>query len=614
MTSNYPLAETPSAQGNWRRTLLAYAVAGLICVAILIWLLELWKVDLRVPVNYGGGDSLLYLACFRAIPDTGWYFRHDRLGAPFPMRMYDFPMTDAAHFFAVKLLYWCCGDLGLAISLYYLLTFPLSTLAALFVMRRLNIGFVPAVACGLLYAYLPFHLMRLGHYFLACYYHVPMMILVILEVYPGRPGSKEASAGPSRLGKRDLLLCSAICLFTGAAGVYYAAFALFFLAVAALAAWFSPRRWQALRLAVGCSALVFLSVLAGLAPTLAYSARHGRNEQSTNRKPYEAEIFGLKIAQMLLPVPHHRWQPLADLRADYAKPRRPLLNENETSALGTIGAAGLIGLLGWLLLRRRAIPEGSVTHALALFAIAAILFATIGGFIAIVNLLTVSYIRSCNRIVVFIAFFSLVGVAGAADRLWRRLATTPRRALLCMLGAGLLTAAGLWDEVPCMPLGDLAEPQRQFAIDQEFAERVEASLPPGSMIYQIPWSRFPEAPAHHRMQEYDHLRPYLHTHSLRFSHGSMRGRQGDRWHLDLDKKPMPERIGQLVESGFTGIWVDRAGYADNGAAVEAELRKRQDQPPLVSQDERFAFYRLSPISPNGSKRVATNDPRAAPGF
>jgi hypothetical protein len=68
----------------------------------------------------------------------------------------------------------------------------------------------------------------IGHLFLAAYFMVPLMILVILRVYSGE--IKISIRSYKTIGS------IVICLLTSSAGVYYAVFACFFLLVAGTSA------------------------------------------------------------------------------------------------------------------------------------------------------------------------------------------------------------------------------------------------------------------------------------------------------------------------------------------------------------------------------------------
>jgi len=86
------------------------------------------------------------------------------------------------------------------------------------------------------------------------------------------------------------------------------------------------------------------------------------------------------------------------------------------------------------------------------------------------------------------------------------------------------------------------------------------------------------------MVDYDHVRPYLHSDHLRWSYGAMKGREED---IGDDVS-----VAEARAAGYAAIEVDRLGYADNGAAVEADVRRVTQAAPIVSPNGRLAVYRL----------------------
>ncbi len=78
----------------------------------------------------------------------------------------------------------------------------------------------------------------------------------------------------------------------------------------------------------------------------------------------------------------------------------------------------------------------------------------------------------------------------------------------------------------------------------------------------------------------------------------MKGRYGDAWQKYAVDRPVPEMLRTIVPAGFAGVWVDREGYADHGAAIEAKLGNAAGAAPIASRDGRFAFYDLATYSAN----------------
>ena len=106
---------------------------------------------------------------------------------------------------------------------------------------------------------------------------------------------------------------------------------------------------------------------------------------------------------------------------------------------------------------------------------------------------------------------------------------------------------------------------------------------------------FPEAGSIVGTGPYDQVRGWLHADSLRWSWGSVRGREGD-WQGALVRLPPPEALDALTAVGFTGLMIDRAGYekatAELGASIEAEYTSTLGQEPRVIRDGRLLFYDL----------------------
>src|SRR5439155_6861220 len=99
-------------------------------------------------------------------------------------QLYAFPMADGLHFLLIKLLSFTGLGFGAAINLYCLLTFPLTALSSLFVLRHFRVSAAPALVASLLYTFLPYHLYRgSGHLCLSAYYLVPPTVMVILWLY-----------------------------------------------------------------------------------------------------------------------------------------------------------------------------------------------------------------------------------------------------------------------------------------------------------------------------------------------------------------------------------------------------------------------------------------------
>src|SRR5262249_30669510 len=128
--------------------------------------------------------------------------------------------------------------------------------------------------------------------------------------------------------------------------------------------------------------------------------------------------------------------------------------------------------------------------------------------------------------------------------------------------------------------------------DRAYIRAIEATLPEGAAVFQLPYMIFPESQPIVNMWDYEHLRGYLHSRHLRWSYPAMKGRPQVEWLQRVSVQPVPEMVRSLATAGFQGIYIDRAAYLDGAAALEAELRAVLKVQPLVSPDRRLCFFPL----------------------
>ncbi|HEU4434663.1 MAG TPA: hypothetical protein VFR51_14865, partial [Pyrinomonadaceae bacterium] len=390
-----------------------YLAAALLSLLFVFLLLKLYRADFKVPLHYNG-DALLHSMFIRSIIENGWYWQNPRLGAPGDLKMYDFPAVDNSAAVVLKLLSLFSSHPIVVLNLFYLLTFPMIAISSLYVLRQFNISYGPALFGSLLYTFLPYHFMRdESHLFLSAYYFIPLVVMVLLWITSG-----QLSAGRNR----KFVLSVVVCVLVGSSGVYYPFFTCYLLLIAAIAAAMIRKPAKALGVAGILIAVTFATVLINASPTLIYLYRHG-DAHVTERSPAGPEIYGLKIAQLLLPITGHRVHVLNAIKKTYNE--NTVMTENDAAALGLVGSLGFLALIARLFYRRRAddataavdlgTDRSRMLDDLSVLNIFAVLLATIGGFGSIFGVLVSAGIRSYNRISVFIAFFSLLVVTLALD-------------------------------------------------------------------------------------------------------------------------------------------------------------------------------------------------------
>lgn len=583
-------------QLRWREAA-AYAVALVLCLWILERVLKLRRADLDVPLLYNGGDAMYYMMVVKAIITNGWYLNNPFLGAPYGLALHDFPMPDNFSFLLIKLLGFFTSSFGWVMNIFCLLTFPLTTWSALYVLRRCGVSYAPAVCASLLYTFTYYHLSRSeAHLMYAVYFPVPLMVMVMLWVCTGELSLLRGAPGRLAVRNAKWLGSILICLLLAATGgAYYSFFALFLLPSAGVYATVRQRSWRPLLTAVVLAVVTFGAFAVNLAPNMLYFLKHGRASVA-ERAPGEAELLGLKLAQLLTPVEDHRFKPFAQFKERYN--HSPLVNENTDAALGILGGLGFLFLLGWLLYRRQGagraaaaagvVPASELFDHLSLLNATAFLLATVGGFGSLFAFLVSAQIRGYNRISVYIAFFAFFTFALLLDLAGRRYFSFGARRVAFYGLIVLLLLFGVLDQAPKHPLpGDYAEAKETFASDADFVGRIEAQMPPGAQIFQLPFHAFPEGDA------YDHFRGYLHSQKLRWSFGAMRERTGEAWQKSVAARPPSEMVEVLAAADFHGIYLDREYYPDRGAQMEAELTRLLGAPTLTSRNQRLVFFNMT---------------------
>ena len=577
-----------------------YVLALAVTIGVLYQGMRLGEADMEAPFLYEA-DALLILPLVKATVERGSHWRNPRLGAPGIQELHDFPIVDHLHFAIIWIIGQFVHDPVLTFNLFYLLTYPLTTLIGMYVLRSFGLS-MPASICGsLLFAFQPYHYFRsVAHYFLSAYFIIPLSLMVTLWICRGTlPFYPQDVSGHRqwRFWDRRGWAAVLICVLTGSAGAYYAYFACALLAAASFYGWAALGTWRAALSGWFMIVLIALTGVANHAPTFGQQARTGANTKPSLRYSEEAEIYGMKVTQLLLPVAKHNYQPLAALQSEYESPRfRPLQNENKFDSLGFVAAIALCGLLvSAFLPYHRRWPIGPLA-ALTLFAV---LLGTVGGLGAIFNHLVTPQVRAYNRISIYIAFLALFAACWTIDRVLSHRQFT-RRLLWPVFIA--VTAFGLWDQLNLdwfAHQGQIDQRERaaeRFWDDRYYFKKIESLMPAGAAIFNYPHVSYPEASPVVGVESYDHVRGYLHTDSLRWSYGSMSGRQWDYHCRDLMNETPPQFFERLVLLGFDGLLIDLRGFSPpkKYEALHFELERCVGHiKPLVHHDGTLVFYDLS---------------------
>lgn len=547
---------------------------------------------LDVPYTYYG-DAIDKLAQIHIVAETGWLFHSPRLGYPFGYDRLDFPRFDSLNYAIMGPIAALTGQPGLAMNLYFLASFYLIAAAALFAFRRLGLSAGPALLCALVYAFLPYHLIRgVGHLTNGTYFLVPLAMLVLTWLASGR-----LDAGMPNAGRRWLLALATALLLplqTPYNGVFFA----FLCAAAGVLALARRPHWRS-----AWPALVLLGAVSGAfvaeqVPALLHKTEAGANLNVAARSSQEAELYAMRLNQVLLPVSSHRLAAWAQAKQDFDQALEVPEAEFRDQYIGVLGVLGLLALL-WALARasaaRTPAPDGASAELelhvriAALLAIAVLLLALSSGLFTLLAYWVSSKIRSGNRILPFLAFACLLGSGWLLQNVLARIrGAALRHALLAGVGA----LAVLDVTVPDVFV-DHATTAANFDADRTYFEQVERRLGSDAAVFQLPAVWYPEHPPVNGMGDYEEFKPYLFTRSLKFSYGVAQGRAGYAWISTVAGLPAADLIERTHDFGFSAILIDARAYADDALGkLTGALDAALPQPPLVSADRRWWLYPL----------------------
>jgi hypothetical protein len=596
--------------------------------------LELWRANLSVPLRYTQiDDSKFYFMLVKGIIDHGWYQTNANLGAPFGQQLYDFPQgADNLNFLLIRLLAVFSSNWALVTNLFFLLTFPLTGLAAYHALRQLDVSRAAASVCAVLFALLPYHFYRHeSQVLLSAYYSVPLTAYLFIALVAGRPlfTTRHDPNPPTQIGARALrrlsgrtVLTAGTCVVIGSAGLYYAGFALVLLPAATIIAAVGGRGRRALWSGLAVSVLVGATLAFNLMPSIVYGARHGPNS-AIKRTAIESEQLGMRLSNLLLPVQGDRIPGLSTVSAKYAAATSPGYCESCNETLGIVGASGflvlcvvgltaLVGVAGTAAAGRMAWQARFRPAALGV----AVAFGigTIGGVSSLIAYFVTPDLRGWNRLSLFIAFFSLLAVGMLLDGARRALR---RRSDVRLGWVGLLVVVlgvGAVEQTSNFYLVSYAAAAREYNSDQFFGRRIESRLPRGSNVLELPYVPFPEG--YHVAgvpttstsaftTSYELLRPYLSTTGLNFSFGAIKGRPDD-WESALSAKPLNLAVAGAAAAGFAGIYVDPRGYGNEAPRVDAWLRGLLGAGPIVSSLDNAWFFDLRPYARRLAAALSTS--------
>jgi phosphoglycerol transferase len=620
LEGNRPTAFHRSSFGStvtraFRSRIAQSVLATILFLVIFFAVTKAWKLDIYSPLSYWG-DALEMSAYMGR--DYVFNDLRERLAAPYGVEhasslRYGLNFLFQPNSTLFLLSYTIMRDVIPALSLYYLATFPLAFFSAYWVYGRLKLSDPFRFGSATLYALMPFHFQRnVNHLMESSYFLVPILAYIVILTFKARPYFHTYVEGAWRLtwrqGRDWVFLC--VTVFLSSINEYHQLFFVMLLGIAALASCVRHRNPRILLGAIILLAGAGLSI-GGKLIVNHLVAEPGLKlvEIGTPISAYgEAERYGLKMVQILLPLSEHPLPLFRAIRSTYDAAHE--VNENSTVALGLFGAAGFLFLIfrgAFAIIRPAA--RVRILDISSLLNLLCVLIATIGGVASVAATVGVmlfgpefilAQVRCYNRIIVFIAFFSYYAASVLVVRLVFRISPHLRggrsKKVVAVIAWLPIFVFALWDQVPFKLTNSTTDAVR-YSSDRNFFGRIEAGLPARSMLFQYPYNVHHMNLSNSGVPPYnyaDGLRPYLNSKTLRFTYGGDAGSAQVKWLEETSALAPDPMIRRLCEYGFAGIIVHRKLFKDpeSATAFEAQLEEVANVPPGESADRDFSFFSL----------------------
>ena len=568
-----------------RRTALELARIAALCgvvLAVWFWVYKQSPLDLLArPAVYAPGDDTFVYAIVKAVSqgEIGLFGSKQvrRLGAPFVANWNDYPWTE-------DFLHWVPGLIARvtgvtpALNLAYIGAFLLAACSFYGVGRYMRWRWQWCFAGAVLFSWSYYITHRsITHYTLIFYGSAPLWLLMCWWT---------ASRRGIPLWTGRFWFSAAAVVLTAWNSAYYTALLLQLLALAIITRLVRRYPWRGFTGPVLLGALCVALVASMHLDTLMYQRQHGPNPAATIRYMSEVELYSLRIVDLFLPF-YHRWQPLEAIARGYAH-RSMLSGELFATYLGFFGCVSLLWLFGRLAFdamqagRRRF--SGLSLHALWLTA-----YGTVGGLNMIPAIFGFYLFRSMNRVSILLLLLALLHAVQQLSRTTRRWP-----AWAAATAAAVVVAIGLWDQTPVHTREHQDFQAARMTVDRRLGKLLEKRLGSGAMVFQLPVMRFPDSHPYHEMAGYDHLRPYIFSKTVRFSHGDNSGRATEEWRELVAWLPVAEQARQLALHGFSAVLIDCDGYADGAADLLQRYRELGYRTLRPANAGPFALVRLEP--------------------
>jgi len=381
---------------KWKK-LIEYFLVLFITTILTYIILRIDSIKWDLPISYYW-DGLAAGFEIKTILETGWWFKNPYVGAPFGTSLYDFLgfYFDSFYFFIIKIILFFTKNWGMALNMFYISLYPVTSLISYFVMRKFKISFIISLMGSLVFTFLEYRFLRGGyHLLLSAYNVIPLIVLFLYYIYTNE---EVLVLSKKKFKTKKNLLAFILFLLLPTTGVYYTFFTCFFLIVILI---IKNKKIEIIKKVFVAYSCMLLSIFLIYLPGIVYKLKNPANLEKPSRLVLESEYYGLRISNLFI----SKKIILTSRVREYFK---YIMESGENSEyLGIIGIIGFLYLIYYLLKRKKTNEKIEFLSYLNVFGI---LLSVKSGFGVLFSIYITGLIRGYGRISVFIAYFSILTI------------------------------------------------------------------------------------------------------------------------------------------------------------------------------------------------------------
>jgi hypothetical protein len=149
---------------------------------------------------------------------------------------------------------------------------------------------------------------------------------------------------------------------------------------------------------------------------------------------------------------------------------------------------------------------------------------------------------------------------------------------------------------------------------RDYGARLDATLPPGCGVFELPAYPYPEGVPRDGTATYDPLLPYLFSKGPKWSYGGMKTTPAGDWQLTSLSGDTTTLASQLKAAGFCAVQVDMKAFTPEDSPT-GDLRAALGEPIVTSTSGRWEMYSLDAGDARSFTAEYMQDPvQITPGF